>query len=101
MHERYLEATRREIQEETGVNVKFPEFHLLKIVYVGHYLIISSISEITDEIKTPNSYIHDGIHCKWFDYEEVAKSDENLFVHGIKDLIPKAFAQHKLNNIKL
>jgi hypothetical protein len=70
-------------------------------VYVGHFLIISSISEISGDIKTPMSYINQGIHCKWWDYEDVVKTDSCTFVHGIKELIPKAFALHKLNYIKI
>lgn len=96
-HEKYLDATTREIKEETGVEVTVPEIHLLKIVYVGQFMIISSISEFSGEIKTPISYIHQGIHCKWWDYEEVLNADICAFVHGIKELIPKAYALHKLN----
>jgi hypothetical protein len=47
------------------------------------------------------SYINQGIHCKWWDYDDVVKTDSCTFVHGIKELIPKAFALHKLNYIKI
>ena len=76
--------------------MNIPEMHLLKISYVGHYLIISTISEIIN-YNTPISYEHDKINCKWFDYEEAMSLDESKYVHGIKELIPKAFALCKLN----
>ncbi len=104
--EDYLSATKREIQEETGLIIKFPEIHLLKIVYVEKYLIFCSISQLDDDfiIKNKNQqkdFTYAGINCKWFNLEEISKLQENDLVPGMKELIPKAFNLLKLNYVKI
>ena len=78
-NENYIDACKREIYEETGINIKLPEIHLLKIVYVEDFIIFSTISELINEkvdILLKKEFTHDNIISKWFNLEEISKLDE-------------------------
>lgn len=97
-NERYLDATKREILEETGVNIRFPQPNLLKVVEAGKYTIITSITELDGEQDAEickEKYDFNEISCRWFNFEDVVKIDEIEFVPGIKQLIPEAFEMYK------
>jgi hypothetical protein len=80
-----------------GLRVSFPRHHLLKIVYFGEFLIISSISECTQSQEREYISLQNKIECRWFTFEEAMSMDENKFVPGIKSLIPEAFILIRIN----
>ena len=68
------------------MKIKIPENHLLKISYVGEFMIITSIAECIEEGCKPE------IEYNWFDIENLPSDD---YVPGVKELIPKAIAMNK------
>jgi hypothetical protein len=69
------------------MKIKFPEKHLLKITYLGEFMIITSIVECVDEDGKPT------VPYGWYDMQNLPSGD---YVPGIKELIPKAFEMHIL-----
>lgn len=85
--EHYLEATKRELLEETGFLVKFHPIHLIDIVSLEKYLIIVSFAEIIGQnIETEDQNV-----C-WKSKEEIFDDiPEREFTDGFLPICKKGF----------
>ncbi len=98
--EHYQNASIREVFEETGLKVSLLEIHLLNILYVREYLIFTLISSPNDyKIKSYKEFKFDNIIQRWYSKEEAMCIDDDEFVPGLKELIPKVFDLYQFNNM--
>ena len=86
-NEVYLDATKRECLEETGYNIDIPKNHLIKLTYLKHYLIITSLAYI----KNDEPEKCEDIVKEFKTYEEILEMPNRVFVTGIKDVILDSF----------
>lgn len=80
----YKDAAVRELLEETGYIVKFPEFHIIDFFSTEHYLIVVTLCEIIGQ-QIPleeNSIV-------WLSFDEIEKKNESEFTSGLVKIISK------------
>ena len=92
--EHYLEATKRELLEETGFLVKFPIFHLLEIITVEKYLIIVSFAEIIGQ-----NFAEEDHNICWKGRDELNNIKEDEFTPNFIQIVNKGFDFVKMNYI--
>lgn len=69
---------------------------MFKILYVGKYLIISSVVKTNDNDMNSQAkiFFNDGIFCELFEMEELRKMNEEDFVPKIKELSIQALENY-------
>ncbi len=98
----YLAATKREVMEETGIKISFPNISLLQVLSVNKYLLFTSISEfISQQGDVDKSEIS---NMFWLSKEDIEKEiTEKNSTKYLKDIIYKGFefAEKTFNSNKI
>ena len=97
----YLEATKREIFEETGYKISFPQYNLIEgIDYLPNYFILVSLSILESRAEDSVLDNHEIKNLGWFTQEEANKfiTDENSSADFLT-YVNKGFDLVKINRL--
>lgn len=89
--ENYIEATKRELLEETGFLVKFHPIHLIDIVSYDKFLIIVTFAEIMGQ-----NFAEEDQNVCWKTEEELKEINPREYTEGFINVLEKGFKLIKM-----